>query len=593
MAITCNYAFSGYPNNVPIGTVQFWSVNSTGSRMTKLLELSGINEYQDMREVAVVSPESNGKMHIVFSTRAGSFMNAYSHSAFIINVKSEISNRMQIKDATIGSNYINYTPPADGLLVEGKVGIGTTTTPYAKMNIAETTALGTTVNNYVRLTQTSGNSNTTKLYSTDMLVRETDGSGWTNTSYMQGLSTIGSPTGTTLRSWIKQYPSPGTIQFGNLATTYMTVGNNVGIGTTTPDKLLTVNGTIGAKEVNLEKAIISDTLTVGTTTYNVDQTIDNIGYKINVNSTALNYKIAIAGVDKLKILAGDNYALGGNSLNARTSGSYNIGLGNNSLVKTTTGSYNIALGSASLYNNIGGAYNTALGYYSLYGNNTGSYNTGLGVYSLYGNTTGTYNVALGYSSLYGNTTGTHNIGIGYYAGRYIANGTTANSAGINSIFLGRNSKAYGNGETNQIVIGYDAIGNGSNTVTLGNDAITKTILKGKIGIGTDNPDELLTVNGTIHAKEVRIDLASELADYVFAPDYKLMPLPEVESFVKENRHLPDIPSASEVHKNGMDIGEFQNLLLQKIEELTLHAIKQQKIIEKQGEEIEELKKIIK
>jgi hypothetical protein len=110
---------------------------------------------------------------------------------------------------------------------------------------------------------------------------------------------------------------------------------------------------------------------------------------------------------------------------------------------------------------------------------------------------------------------------------------------------------------------------------------------GKVGIGISNPDvtlsatpaeELLSVNGTIHAKEVKVSLDG-LADYVFHPTYKLMPLPEVEQYVKTNSHLPEIPSATEVSKNGMSMGEMQNKLLQKVEELTLYVIEQQKRIE--------------
>jgi hypothetical protein len=105
-----------------------------------------------------------------------------------------------------------------------------------------------------------------------------------------------------------------------------------------------------------------------------------------------------------------------------------------------------------------------------------------------------------------------------------------------------------------------------------------TILQsGKVGIGISNitTDALLTVNGTIHAKEVKVSLDG-LADYVFHPTYKLMPLPEVEQYIKTNSHLPEIPSASEVSKNGMSMGEMQNKLLQKVEELTLYAIEQEK-----------------
>jgi hypothetical protein len=102
---------------------------------------------------------------------------------------------------------------------------------------------------------------------------------------------------------------------------------------------------------------------------------------------------------------------------------------------------------------------------------------------------------------------------------------------------------------------------------------------GNVGIGTTNPGHKLTVNGTIHAKEIIIDLNVPLADYVFEPDYSLMPLQEVEKFVQENKHLPGVPSAKDVKENGLSMGEMQNILLQKIEELTLYVIAQQKEIE--------------
>jgi hypothetical protein len=114
--------------------------------------------------------------------------------------------------------------------------------------------------------------------------------------------------------------------------------------------------------------------------------------------------------------------------------------------------------------------------------------------------------------------------------------------------------------------------------------------EGKVGIGLTNPDELLTVNGTIHAKEVRVDLTGSLADYVFSPDYTLMPLHKVEAFVKTNKHLPEIPSAAEVKEKGLNMGEMQNKLLQKIEELTLYVIELQKELQMQRAEIDELKR---
>jgi hypothetical protein len=115
--------------------------------------------------------------------------------------------------------------------------------------------------------------------------------------------------------------------------------------------------------------------------------------------------------------------------------------------------------------------------------------------------------------------------------------------------------------------------------------------EGKVGIGmTTDPLYTLDVNGTIHAKEVLIDTNFTPADYVFDASYNLMPLHKVEAFVKTNKHLPDIPSAAEIIKNGMNMGEMQNKLLQKVEELTLYVIELQKLNEIHSREIEKLKK---
>jgi hypothetical protein len=93
---------------------------------------------------------------------------------------------------------------------------------------------------------------------------------------------------------------------------------------------------------------------------------------------------------------------------------------------------------------------------------------------------------------------------------------------------------------------------------------------GQVGIGTNNPQHLLQVVGTIGAKEVIV--SSTGADYVFDPAYRLAPLSEVARYVKENRHLPDVPSAADVQTNGISLGDMQSKLLAKIEELTLHMI---------------------
>jgi hypothetical protein len=123
---------------------------------------------------------------------------------------------------------------------------------------------------------------------------------------------------------------------------------------------------------------------------------------------------------------------------------------------------------------------------------------------------------------------------------------------------------------------------------------------GNVGIGTIIPDAKLTVNGDIHAQELRIDLLIPTADYVFEKyytgystlksDYKMPTLKEVEDYIKVNHHLEHIPSANEIKENGLKVGEMNNLLLQKVEEMTLYIIELNKKIDKQQEEINKLKK---
>jgi len=139
---------------------------------------------------------------------------------------------------------------------------------------------------------------------------------------------------------------------------------------------------------------------------------------------------------------------------------------------------NIAVGQAVLAINTTGNFNTGLGDYSLYANTTGQRNTATGTNSLVSNGTGNYNVAHGYSSFADLVTGNFGTAIGYQASNFTAGfvGIVTNSN--NSTFLGARTQALADNQTNEIVVGFEAVGNGSNTVTLGNDAISKTILKG-------------------------------------------------------------------------------------------------------------------
>ncbi len=88
----------------------------------------------------------------------------------------------------------------------------------------------------------------------------------------------------------------------------------------------------------------------------------------------------------------------------------------------------------------------------------------------------------------------------------------------------------------------------------------------------------LSVDGIIVSTRSVVQTNS-WADKVFHKNYKLMTLSEIEAFVTQYKHLPEIPSEQEVIENGVDVGEMNKLLLQKVEELTLHLIAQNKKIE--------------
>jgi len=101
---------------------------------------------------------------------------------------------------------------------------------------------------------------------------------------------------------------------------------------------------------------------------------------------------------------------------------------------------------------------------------------------------------------------------------------------------------------------------------------------GNVGIGTTSPDQKLTVNGTIHAEEVIVDLSVPAPDYVFEKEYKLPPISELEYFIEKNSHLPEFPPAKEMETEGIILSQMNLNLLKRIEELTLYIIAQEKRI---------------
>lgn len=189
-------------------------------------------------------------------------------------------------------------------------------------------------------------------------------------------------------------------------------------------------------------------------------------------------------------------AYGTDALRNNTSGSSNTAFGADALTSNTTAIFNTAVGVQALSSNTTGADNTAMGALSLSSNNATN-NSAFGYAALRLNTSGGSNSAFGENVFSNNTTGSGNIAFGVEAGRFIADGTTDLTIANNSVFLGRDTRAAADNQTNQIVIGHEAIGLGSNTIVLGNTSTTHGRWYGNLLIGTStNSGFQLDVNGT-------------------------------------------------------------------------------------------------
>lgn len=122
-----------------------------------------------------------------------------------------------------------------------------------------------------------------------------------------------------------------------------------------------------------------------------------------------------------------------------------------------------------------------------------------------------------------------------------------------------------------------------------NNVIMSILDDGRIGIGTQNPGEKFAVAGIILAEEVLVTADVETyPDYVFSEDYVLMPLSVLEDYISEHGHLPEVPSAKQASEEGMKVGEMNQILLKKIEELTLYILESDKKIEQLSKKVEEL-----
>jgi hypothetical protein len=324
--------------------------------------------------------------------------------------------------------------------------------------------------------------------------------------------------------------STGVLQNAVFASGKAYFAGSVGIGTTTPDNTIQV-----ANLINFDNTLLNTWL----------------GYQAGYSNTTGSYNNA-NGYQSLSSNTTGSYntANGYESLCFNTTGVNNNANGYASLYSNTTGSYNNANGYQSLYSNTTGSYTNANGYRSLYYNTTnvatlgtitggslytpGTY-TGIAMTLSSGSTATTYPTATIVVSAGGavssvtitspgarfkDTTtvltapaasiggtgsgfsvpvaslnaGSGNTALGYQAGTYISGGSVTNAIATNSLYLGNSAYPLTDGDTNETVIGYSAVGNGSNSTTIGNSSVTKTIISaGNVGIGDTTPPTKVSI----------------------------------------------------------------------------------------------------
>jgi trimeric autotransporter adhesin len=336
--------------------------------------------------------------------------------------------------------------------------------------------------------------------------------------------------------------------------------------------------------------------TLGTSGVYYGKDAGDLVTSVGLNNTLIGHeagKVLAGGDDNVFLgfqagiasTANFNTFLGSKSGLANTTGRNNTFIGRNSGAYGQTGFDNVYIGDGA------GNSNSVVGY------NNGNSNVFVG--NLAGSASkGSENTFLGYRSGYSSgSTGTNNSYIGCSSGY--------NATGSSNIYMGART-GYGNSGSSNIFIGNDVgswttasnmlyISNVNDTTPLisGNFGTDNLVFNGKVGIteeiladqvnlfptlagSVDVSAYQLFVKGGILTEAVRVQLKTDWADYVFADNYKLLPLEDVACFIAENGHLPNVPSAEDVKNDGIELAEMAVIQQEKIEELTLYAIAQDK-----------------
>jgi len=249
------------------------------------------------------------------------------------------------------------------------------------------------------------------------------------------------------------------------------------------------SGTITIDDVSVME------ITEGRATARFD-TADGGGIQFRSNALT-NFGIGDNVMNNLSGSTQENCGFGYYTLGELSTGNGNTAIGSSAMARATRLTSSVAIGSQSMRNQVVGSYNVACGAYAMsssvncdafvaighqsaHNMLSGSNGVAVGQAALMSQQYGDQNTSIGAMSLYNLTTGSQNIAIGYRTGRYYGSGTSSLTTATASIFIGSLSRASADGNTNEIVIGANAIGNGSNTATIGHTDVTKIYLRGDI-----------------------------------------------------------------------------------------------------------------
>jgi hypothetical protein len=400
-------------------------------------------------------------------------------------------------NTAVGTNAIRQGGAANGnrntalgsaALSNGSAPSDNTAIGYSTLAAGLTGGSNTAVGSYAFQTNTSGSNNVG--VGKNAGITNTTGSNNTliGTDANVGANNLSN---TTALGYGAVATASNTIQLGNTAITNVLTSGTITAGNVTipnlhgtANQVLTTNGS---------GTLVWSTPSTTATSYSGVLPIANGGTgSLSQNFVDLTTTQSIAGAKTFS----SPITVQSNTLKGNGSGSFrNVGLGLSVFNASLTGTWNTAIGAYSMERLTSGSNNTGIGNETVSFITTTSNNTGIGNRAIM-NTTGSNNTALGSNAAVQLTTGDNNLFLGNSSGTQIANNSNLTSLS-NSVLIGPGARIGANGETNEIVIGYNAVGNGSNTIQLGNASITNVNTKGSITANAEISSEI-TANLTIN-----------------------------------------------------------------------------------------------